>query len=482
MNTLHARLVIALLALIVPLSILFIVVILTTSQSYYQEITQQLNSALAARIVADEPRLMVDDEASEAALDNIAQMVAMTNPGVEIYLVDYGGNIRGSSVAMDDIQRKKVDLEPIHHFLSSEITYPILGTDPRHERGSKIFSVARLEPPIGYLYVILADASRDSVIRMVQNSTVLKVSMWVMIAALLSVFVFGVWIFTYLTRRLRRLSGTMTAFRDSDFVVTEKMQRLTPKDELDSLQNVFVDMSERISEQVQDLRQVDALRRELITNISHDLRTPLAAVQGYLETLQMKAATLTEEERQRYLSAASKHNERLGKLIADLFDLSRFDAKAVEVRPEEFPLQELAQDVVLKFEGAAKAKRIELSLAFDKGLPFVKADVGLIERALTNLIENALRYTPSGGEVRLELYKHLNEVGVVVKDTGQGIPPDDLPFIFERFYRAKGNDEKTGSGLGLAITKRIIELHGKEIGVSSTLHSGTTFSFELPSV
>jgi two-component system, OmpR family, sensor kinase len=481
MKTLHARLVVALLALVFPLCILFVMVILTTSQSYYQEITQKLNVELAGRIVADEPSLMMDDEATGAALDKIASMVAMTNPGVEIYLVDYAGNIRGASVVMEEIKRKKVDVQPIYEFLEGGMNFPILGTDPRRESGSKIFSVSRLEPRIGYLYVILADATRDSMIRTVQNSTVLKVSLWVMIAALTVVFAFGIWIFTYLTRRLRRLSRTMNAFKEGDFVVTDNVKRITPKDELDGLQNIFADMSERISEQVQDLRQVDSLRRELITNISHDLRTPLAAVQGYLETLQLKAATLTEEERQHYLTAASKHSERLGKLIADLFDLSRFDAKAVQARPEEFPLQELAQDVVLKFEETAKAKGIMLELLFDKNLPFVKADVGLIERALTNLIENALRYTPGGGEVRLELHKLSNGISVFVKDTGQGIPPDDLPFIFERFYRAKGNDEKTGSGLGLAITKRILELHGKEIGVSSVPRRGTTFSFELPS-
>ncbi len=481
MKTLHARLVVALLALVVPLCVLFVVVILITSQSYYQEITQKQNAELAAHIVAEETGLMVSQEEDKAMLDKMAHMVAMTNPGLEIYLVDYAGNIRGSSIAMDDIKRKKVDLQPIYEFLSSEMNYPILGTDPRRESGAKIFSVARLDPRIGYLYVILADASRDSIIRTVQNSTVLKVSLWVMIAALATAFAFGIWIFTFLTRRLRRLSKTMNDFRESDFVVTDKVQRITPKDELDSLQNIFADMSERISEQVQDLRQVDALRRELITNISHDLRTPLAAVQGYLETLQLKAATLSEDERQHYLTAASKNSERLGKLISDLFDLSRFDAKAVEARPEKFLLQELAQDVVLKFEGAAKDKGISLNLEFDKGLPFVKADVGLIERALTNLIENALRYTPSGGEVRLGLHKLSKGVSVMVEDTGQGIPPDDLPFIFERFYRAKGNDEKTGSGLGLAIVKRIIELHGKEIGVSSIPKRGTTFSFELPS-
>ena len=150
MTTLHARLVVALLALVVPLCVLFVIVILTTSQSYYQEITQKLNVELAARIVADEPSLMMDDEATEAALDKIASTVAMTNPGVEIYLVDYAGNIRGASVAMDDIKRKKVDAEPIYEFLEGGMNFPILGTDPRRERGSKIFSVSRLEPRIGF--------------------------------------------------------------------------------------------------------------------------------------------------------------------------------------------------------------------------------------------------------------------------------------------------------------------------------------------
>jgi two-component system, OmpR family, sensor kinase len=480
MKTLHTRLVLALLALIVPLSVLFIIVILTTSQSYFQEITQKLNEPLAASILKEKD-LMLNDRVDEAQLDDIAHTLVMTNPGVEIYLVDDQGNIMGSSIAMEEIQRKQVSLGAIQTFLSPEMNFPVRGTDPRRSSGNKIFSAARLEHYPGYLYVILADATRDSVIRTVQNSTVLKVSLWVIAVALASVFAFGIWMFTYLTRRLRRLSRTMTAFREADFVVAEKVQRLTPKDELDGLQNIFADMSERISEQMQGLRQVDALRRELITNISHDLRTPLAALQGYLETLQLKATTLSEDERQHYLAAASKHSERLGKLIADLFDLSRFDAKAVEAHPEAFLLQELAQDIVLKFEGAATAKGIELSLTCDKGLPFVKADVGLIERALTNLIDNALRYTPSGGKVKLELRKLSKGVSIFVKDTGQGIPEEDLPFIFERFYRAKGNDEKTGAGLGLAITKRIIELHQEEIRVSSLPQRGTTFSFELPS-
>jgi hypothetical protein len=309
---------------------------------------------------------------------------------------------------------------------------------------------------------------------------VLKVALWIIAITLSLTILFGVWIFRFLTRRLRRLSADMNDFRQSDFVLETSLARVKANDEVDQLRNGFADMAERISEQVQSLRQVDALRRELVTNVSHDLRTPLAALQGYLETLQLKNTSLSNDEKQNYLLAATKHSERLGKLIKDLFDLSRLDANAVQIHPEPFLLQELAQDIIAKFEGVAKGKQIRLNISSDNNLPFVRADIGLIERVLTNLLENALKFTPAGGEVRLELRKKPQRVEVSICDTGQGIANVDLPFVFERFYRAKGNDDKTGSGLGLAITKRILALHQQDISVKSTPHQGTTFVFNLP--
>jgi two-component system, OmpR family, sensor kinase len=219
-------------------------------------------------------------------------MLAMTHPGVEIYLIDNDGVILGSSVAMESLQQKKVSLEAIQTYLSPHMSYPIRGTDPQHPNAKKIFTVAPLDPPIGYLYVVLADEARDSVIRTVQNSTVLKVALWIIAITLILTLLFGVWIFRFLTRRLRRLSADMNAFRQSDFVLQNSLARVEANDEVDQLRNGFADMAERISEQVQGLRQVDALRRELITNVSHDLRTPLAALQGYLETLHQTQRTL----------------------------------------------------------------------------------------------------------------------------------------------------------------------------------------------
>jgi signal transduction histidine kinase len=478
MKTLHGRLIIALLALLIPLSALLIYFAISTSQQYYQEITQKLNSDLADRILAGRD-LMLEDKVDEAQFDATARDLATLHPGVEIYIIDNQGLILGSSVAMDSLLQKQVNLKAIHDFFSPQMKYPIRGTDPQHASATKIFSVAPLTPPIGYLYVILADEVRDSAIRTVQNSTVLKVALRITAITFFITALFGFWIFRFLTRRLRKLSADMNTFRKSDFVISQPLPRVNPNDEIDQLQNGFADMAERISEQVQGLRQVDALRRELITNVSHDLRTPLAALRGYLETLQLKAETLTDEQKQHYLLAANKHSERLGKLIKDLFDLSRFDANAVEIKAEPFLIQELAQDIVAKFEGLAQQKNIRLSIFGDQTLPFVQADIGLIERALTNLLENALKFTPHGGEVRLELYRQPRTIQVNICDTGQGINNDDLPFVFERFYQAKGSDDKMGSGLGLAITKRILALHNQDIKVSSQLGKGSKFTFDL---
>ena len=431
--------------------------------------------------MSDEPNLMLDPTAVDTAkFDKVASTFAMTNPGVEIYILEPDGHIIGSSLDMNELERKYIDITVIEAFLSDSATYPLMGTDPRRLEGGKIFSVAPLVEEDGYVYVLLADRVGDSIIRTVQNSTVLRLGLWsgvTLVALILGVagLAFGL-----LTRRLRRLNTAMSAFRENDFVVDAPLAMIErPQDEIDTLQNVFGDMAQRISEQVQGLRQVDRLRRELITNVSHDLRTPLAALQGYLETLELKGDL--NDEAKGYLDAAGRHSERLERLISDLFDLSRLDAQAVEARLEPFPIAELAQDVVLKFQGQAQNKCIKLELRTPENLPFVAIDVGLMERALTNLIDNALRYTPRGGRVRLSLKAHGEAVVVQVRDNGRGISETDLPHVFERFYRASKHEGPEGSGLGLAITKRIVALHDSTIHVQSRLGEGTIFSFMLGS-
>jgi PAS domain S-box-containing protein len=224
------------------------------------------------------------------------------------------------------------------------------------------------------------------------------------------------------------------------------------------------------------------LRRDLIANVSHDLRTPLAALHGYLETLLVKGAELSPGQRAGYLETAVRQSERLGLLIGELFELVKLDFRGFEIRPEPVQLGELAQDVLQKFRLLADSKGVALRAEIGPGLPSVHADIGLMERVLENLIDNALRHTPPGGAVRVAVAPSGERVRVRVADTGSGIPAAEIPRIFERFYRVDRSRARGtgGAGLGLAIVKRIMDLHAAKVEVESTPPGGAAFFFDLP--
>jgi signal transduction histidine kinase len=241
-------------------------------------------------------------------------------------------------------------------------------------------------------------------------------------------------------------------------------------------------MADKIHEQFEGLQETDRLRRELISNVSHDLRTPLASMHGYVETLLLKDHSLGESERMRYLEITRKHSLRLRSLISDLFELSKLDSTSSQPTLESFSLAELLQDVTQEFELEAQKKGIILEISPQSGPAAVHADIGLIQRVLENLLRNALRYTPAGGRITISLQPRADHVAVAVADTGCGIAEHDLDRIFDRFYRSEQGEEgrSNSAGLGLAIVKRILDLHGSRITVRSTPNQGTCFEFDIP--
>ncbi|HKJ89068.1 MAG TPA: ATP-binding protein, partial [Gammaproteobacteria bacterium] len=253
-------------------------------------------------------------------------------------------------------------------------------------------------------------------------------------------------------------------------------------DEIDRLADAFGTMGERITDQFGQLQQAEEARRELLANVSHDVRTPLASLQGYLETLLLKEESLSAEQRREYLQTTLTHTRRLSRLMSGLLELATLETEEAKPRPEPFSLSELAQDVAQKFGLEAERKGITFDFQIPAGLPTVHGDIGLIERVLDNLIKNAVKYTPEGGQVGLFLERSGNGVAVRVSDTGQGIPEEELPHVFERFYRGSRHlpERQEGTGLGLAIAKRILDLHEVSLEVSSRVDRGTTFAFTLP--
>lgn len=284
------------------------------------------------------------------------------------------------------------------------------------------------------------------------------------------------------TQPLRHLTRRMHALGQGSAPETEEIQTSGIRGELDNLERAFETMEHRLEEQVQTIERLAAIRHELVANVSHDLRTPLSSLQGYLETIVLKHDSLSTEDRQRYLDIALNQSRRLGHLVGELFELTKLDSQMVEPALESFPLTELVQDNVQRFQLRAEERGVALSADFEPGLPPVHADIGMIERVLENLLANAIRFTPAAGRITVALRATDDRLLCEVHDTGQGIPPDALPRIFDRFYRVPHDDtqRREGTGLGLAIAKGILDLHGSDLTVESRVGSGTVFRFDLP--
>jgi signal transduction histidine kinase len=251
--------------------------------------------------------------------------------------------------------------------------------------------------------------------------------------------------------------------------------------DLAELATTFNQMADTINDNMEKLQAHDKLRQELVSNVSHDLRTPLAIIQGYTETLLIKDAELPEKERKQYLNNINSSTEKLTRLVGQLFEYSKLEARQIEPHKEPFLISELAMDIYYKYQLLAQARSIELKIDMEEGLPLVFADISLVERVIQNLMDNALKFTPEGGEITLSLRHNTKNVECTIKDNGMGISEQEQIYIFERYRKAKSaTRENFGVGLGLAIVKKILDIHDASIKVISKPNQGAAFQFALP--
>lgn len=229
-----------------------------------------------------------------------------------------------------------------------------------------------------------------------------------------------------------------------------------------------------------DKEEVERLRRELIANVSHDLRTPVAVIQGYVETMQLKQKEISQQQRDKYIEIILQNTNKLRKLINELFELAKLEAAGAKLDVEPFHPTELIQDVLAKFKLMADEKGVALNTNLSKNMPRVVGDIALIDRVLQNLIENAIKFCAMGDYVNIELEQKNNRVYISVVDSGPGIPAEDMPYIFERYHKGSNSQKDSSTGLGLAIVKKILDMHGSHIDIETSQAEGTRFTFCLP--
>ena len=490
-SNLYWKIAATLLLLFVVIGYAYVFITADTVQMYFQEKNQRLNAELAAHVVQEVKPTYQHGKVDEASMDKIMHSMMAINPSIEVYLLDVDGNILNYVAPYKKVKLDKVGLGPIHDFIETKGQQFIKGDDPRNPGVLKEFSAAPINEEdqlIGYVYVVLASEEYDIAAQDLIGNYIMRLGGKTMIITLLTALMLGLIIFWLITRYLNQIIKSVKRFKEGH--LTERIP-VKSSSELKTLAVTFNEMAEEILNSMEKIKTTENLRRELVANVSHDLRTPLSVIHGYVETMLMKAESISSEQQRQYLETILKSTERLKKLVGDLFELSKLEAHEITPKKEAFFITELVQDVSQKHKLIAEDKNLTIVPVVDNNVPMVHADISLIERVLQNLMDNAIKFSSDGGIITIETHNHGNDVEVKVTDTGRGIPEEDIPLVFDRYFNlsksaSRGLKEdqdlvsKSSVGLGLAIVKKILDIHNATIHLTSKLNKGSAFSFRLP--
>jgi len=388
-------------------------------------------------------------------VSNLGQVVATTDPKykrgdvVEKRYLDYIGK---GGVIKDKKQSNDFNIATL------TVITPVT-------RGEKLIGAVIMYSP---LYGI--ETTVKQMQRLIWNGGLIALGLASVIAVLVS---------NAISHPVRSMSEIALDLAKGDF---RHRVRLKSNDEIGQLARAFNYLISELEKQSKNQKELETLRREFVANVSHELRSPLTSVKGYLEAvLDGKGKCL--EERQKYLETAHREALRMERLITDLLELSRLQAGKIEPKLDQVSLVSLVEEVVSRYEPRLAGEDLTIVMKF-AGNPLVLGDQQRLEQVLENYLNNAIRFTGPGGTITVRVEVINDQAIVKVEDTGIGIEPEDLPKVWDRFYKADKARTPSlgGTGLGLAIAKELIELQGGSVSVSSVPGKGSVFCFSLPLV
>ncbi|MBN9485085.1 MAG: two-component sensor histidine kinase [Bacteroidetes bacterium 43-93] len=468
--------------LLAILGLVFVLIASHFSKSYYTAAHQQLYGNVASHL-ATFTHPLKNGKPDTAVTHDIIHSIMVANPSVEVYLLDTTGNITDYVVPDRSVKTHKVDIGTVHQWLSAKSMEKPLGDNPKQPGEPSIFSAAPVYEKgkvTGYVYAVLCSEKQNQILSGLSKDFNYKLGTSIFFTALCIVLIIGAVTFFLITDSICRAAAVVWRFKEGDH--TARIEGYA-KGNLGMLTTTFNEMADVIVDNFEKIQATDKFRQELIANVSHDLRTPLSIIQGYIETLIIKQHTLDETKKEKYLLTVLDSTQKLSSLVAQLFQYSKLEANQVQPEKEQFLLTELASDTLMSYHLQADKRNIRLILDAPKALPPVFADVALTERVFQNLLDNAMKFTPDKGTITIELKEVAAGIRVRVADTGIGITAEEQAYIFERYKQtAKPGLTTNSMGIGLAIVKKILELHHTGIEVDSQPGHGTAFSFVLPYV
>ncbi|AEF93219.1 integral membrane sensor signal transduction histidine kinase [Desulfotomaculum nigrificans CO-1-SRB] len=444
---------------------------------YYEQQAEQLK--VLGNKVADIARAEHDPVVLDQKLALIAELydanvMILNEKGIVIHCQGMGISTKDMPMDMNNPHHSPMDLEDIKKLYQGQVVVhrgnnPYFNTDvlsvgipfkDTHNIDRVIMIHAPLKP--------LADELKH-----LQMLAIYTAVGGIVLAALLSLIFSRV-----ISKPLVKMNKAALAMASGNY---QQRVDIQTNDEIGLLANSLNTLASRLQEKISQLEKQEQIRREFVTNVAHEIKTPLAVMQGFTETM-IDGLVKTEQERDEYLNNILEEINRLKRLVNEVLDLKRMEEGHFDFDQEPCDLREIIDRVRRKLTQLAVEKDIHFEIGVEKNLPLVTCNSDRIEQVLINLIDNAIRHTHTGGRVILRVSSKANQVHLRISDTGEGIAPEDLPMIWERFY--KGDKSRTrargGTGLGLAIVKRIVEGHGGQINVDSKLNVGTTFNIVLP--
>jgi signal transduction histidine kinase len=488
-------------------ALLVLVTVVYAFQRFEHETAYRRGSAFLSRVAATYDNLLEMHEREPDELRAWLRNMVLFEPDTQLYLLDLKGTVLASSGTVKLPSGFRVAIEPVLKAVGQPDAAYVMGDDPERMDAHAVVAVQPVRrvtirpdaPVVGYLYLVLhteqLPADRWAALRM----SATRPALWLVGAVVTFTTLLALLIIVSVTRPLRRLTDAVATISQrgldesgegaaqAEFAAIEKSN-----DEFGQLKSAFDMMLETLRKQWRELRRLDHFRREGVSNLSHDLRSPLTATVACLETLEARwsgDAAAPDDDR-RLVEIALRNTRNAARLVQSLGDLAKLDEPEFSLRAEVVDVGELLDDICLRFADRAARQGVGLravaptAASHDAAPPFAKLDVELFERAVANLVDNALKFCPTGAQITLAAGVEGDQVRVRAADNGPGIAPADLPHLFDRFYQSRQSvapaTGEGGKGLGLAIVKRIAELHGGTVAVTSTPGRRTEVVLSVP--
>lgn len=479
-----------------------IATVLFAFQRFEHETTFQRADAFLGRVVDMYDNIFEMHQRQPQEFNRFLRNLVLFEPDTQLYLLDADGTVLSSTGSAVLPPGFKVRLGPVREAASKPDMPYVMGDDPERMDAGAIIAARAVrralirndEPVAGYLYLVCHKPVLPQGRLEVLGSSIAKPALVAIVGVVVLATLLAAWIIATVTRPLRQLTQAVAAISRDGLAsgapgAPEALLPVRSGDEFGQLTQAFAIMLETVRSQWAALRRLDHFRREGVSNLSHDLRSPLTATAACLETLEGRwhgdAARAQDRE---LVTMALRNTHNAARLVQSLGDLAQLDEPAFRLRCERVDAGELLDDIAVRFGERAQRQGVTLQALHDNdpdaAAPVAELDIELLERAIANLIDNALKVCGDGDRVELTARHRGAMVEVAVGDTGPGIAPADLPHLFDRFYQARQSVAPStgagGKGLGLAIVKRIAELHAGTVRVDSTGARGTRVTLVLP--